>query len=106
MRCKNILKNKNRKRYIGFTISKNTKRKIDRLDFKEIMSIKCKELFKKDFKEMGIKIIKFDNEKGIIRCNHLEKENTIKLLNSINQINTIGTSGTIKTLTKKYMIIF
>jgi len=55
---------------------------------------------------MGIKIIKFDKQKGIIRCNHLEKENAIKLLNSINQINTIGTSGTIKALTKKYMMVF
>lgn len=59
---------------------------------------------------MGIKIIKFYGKKCIIRCNHLEKENTIKLLNSIKsvsnnktKIETIGTSGTIKGLIKKYI---
>jgi RNase P/RNase MRP subunit POP5 len=58
---------------------------------------------------MGIRLIKFNGKKGIIKCTHTEKENTIKLLNSIKKISlnevevkTIGTSGTIKTLIKKY----
>jgi len=59
---------------------------------------------------MGIYLTKFDGEKGIVRCNHIEKENTIKLLRSINkiysnevEIKTLGTSGTIKALMKKHM---
>jgi len=59
---------------------------------------------------MGINLIRFDGEKGILRCNHTEKENTIDLLRSIKEINsekvnfeTIGTSGTIKSLIKKHM---
>ncbi len=59
---------------------------------------------------MGIYLTKFDGEKGIVRCNHIEKENTIKLLRSINkiysnevEIKTLGTSGTIKSLMKKHM---
>jgi len=47
---------------------------------------------------------------GIIRCNHLEKENTINLLRSIKsvsskkvEIETLGTSGTIKSLVSKHM---
>jgi len=59
---------------------------------------------------MGISLIKFDGEKGILRCNHIEKENTINLLKSIKEINsqtvtfeTVGTSGTIKSLLRKYM---
>jgi len=59
---------------------------------------------------MGIYLTKFDGEKGIVRCNHIEKENTIKLLKSINkiysievEIKTLGTSGTIKSLMKKHM---
>ena len=58
---------------------------------------------------MGLKIINFDGFWGIIKCNHIEKEKTIQLLNSIKKIKlidvkveTIGTSGTIKTLIKKF----
>lgn len=71
---------------------------------------KCRYLFDKNCSEMGISLIKFDGEKGILRCNHLEKENTIHLLKSIKEIDsqrvvleTIGTSGTIKSLLKKHM---
>jgi RNase P/RNase MRP subunit POP5 len=59
---------------------------------------------------MGISLIRFDGEKGIIRCNHIEKDETIKLLKSIKNISlqevnieTLGTSGTIKALTRKHM---
>ena len=59
---------------------------------------------------MGIYLIRFNGEQGIVKCNHVEKENTIKLLKSIKQISsdkvkieTLGTSGTIKTLLKKHM---
>jgi RNase P/RNase MRP subunit POP5 len=59
---------------------------------------------------MGISLIRFDGNKGIIRCNHIEKENTIKLLKSIKTISsykvdveTLGTSGTIKALVRKHM---
>jgi RNase P/RNase MRP subunit POP5 len=59
---------------------------------------------------MGLWLIKFDGEMGILRCNHVEKENIIKLLRSIRnvssrkvEIETVGTSGTIKSLVSKYM---
>lgn len=59
---------------------------------------------------MGIFLVRFKNSEGIIRCNHIEKENTIKLLKSIEKITrykvnivTIGTSGTIKSLIQKHM---
>ena len=59
---------------------------------------------------MGIRLIKFEDNKGIVKCNHIEKDNTINLLRSINEvlsskimINTLGTSGTIKALIGKYM---
>ena len=59
---------------------------------------------------MGISLIRFDGEKGILRCNHVEKENTINIIKSIDKINnqlvnfeTVGTSGTIKSLIKKHM---
>ena len=59
---------------------------------------------------MGISLIKFNGNKGILRCNHVEKENTITILTSIKKISsnkiklkTLGTSGTIKALNKKHM---
>jgi len=70
----------------------------------------CRHVFNKDCREMGIRLIKFDGYKGVLKCNHVEKENTIKLLKSINKVSshkveleTIGTSGTIKALMKKHM---
>jgi RNase P/RNase MRP subunit POP5 len=60
---------------------------------------------------MGIYLVRFDGHRGVVKCNHIEKENTIKLLKSIKKISsynvsieTLGTSGTIKTLIRKHMI--
>ena len=71
---------------------------------------KCRTLFDKDCKEMRVFLIRFDGKKGIVRCGHIEKENTIELLRSITAISdkdviieTLGTSGTIKSLIKKHM---
>ena len=70
----------------------------------------CNTLFNKNCKDMGIFLIRFDGEKGIIRCKHTEKDNTINLLTSIKQVSsnnvsvkTLGTSGTIKSLIRKHM---
>jgi RNase P/RNase MRP subunit POP5 len=59
---------------------------------------------------MGIRLIRFKENKGIIKCNHIEKDNTINLLKSIKEISsgkikidTLGTSGTIKALISKHM---
>jgi RNase P/RNase MRP subunit POP5 len=60
---------------------------------------------------MGLRLIKFDGTIGIIKCNHIEKENTISLLNSVEhikskdvKIKTLYTSGTIKSLNKRIRI--
>jgi RNase P/RNase MRP subunit POP5 len=67
-------------------------------------------LFNVDCKEKGILLTRFDGTKGIVKCKHIEKENTINLLRSISKINshkikikTLGTSGTIKALVRKHM---
>ena len=59
---------------------------------------------------MRIYLTRFDGKKGIVRCSHVEKENTIRLLKSIDLISnqnvtveTLGTSGTIKALIRKHM---
>jgi RNase P/RNase MRP subunit POP5 len=63
----------------------------------------------KDSSEIGIRLIRFEDESGIIKCNHIEKENVINLLKSIKKIDnydvevdTIATSGTIKSLINKH----
>ena len=70
----------------------------------------CIIIFNKNYKEMGIRIIKFNGSAGILRCNYLERENTIQILKSIKILNfkkvkieTIATSGTIKSLLNKHM---
>ena len=70
----------------------------------------CKSLFNKESKEMGIRIIRINGNYGIIKCNHVEKNNLINLLKSIKKIgskdvkiDTIATSGTIRSLVNKHM---
>jgi len=65
---------------------------------------------KKNFKEMGLFLVRFNGLQGIVRCKHTEKENTIALLKKTDKIKdekvtieTIATSGTIKALIKKHM---
>jgi len=88
----------------------NTKKQFKKEDLKREIHNRCNILFDKNYREMGIRLIKFDGEKGILRCNHIEKENAITLLKSIKEIDseivnfeTVGTSGTIKSLMKKHM---
>jgi RNase P/RNase MRP subunit POP5 len=100
-----------RHRYICFIV-KPTKNQfnIEKSEINNEIRLQCKNLFNKNCESMGIRLISFNGKKGIVKCTHTEKENTIKLLNSIKKISlneadvkTIGTSGTIKTLIKKYI---
>jgi RNase P/RNase MRP subunit POP5 len=77
------------------------------------LQIQCNHIFNKDSKKMGIRLIKFNGKAGIIKCNHTEKENTIRLLQTIKKIAsnkigmiTIATSGTIRSLIKKHMSVY
>jgi RNase P/RNase MRP subunit POP5 len=93
-----------RKRYIAFeiialrTISKNWIIKVVR------------KAFGKASEGINPWIVKYRNNKGLLRCAHIKKQDAIKILTSINKINdidikirTIGTSGTIKCATRKYL---
>ena len=57
-------------------------------------------------------VISIKNNIGLIRCNHLDKEKIIELLQSIHlignskipvSIKTLGTTGTIRSARKKYL---
>lgn len=113
MRCYYItVKDGRRRRYIGFKIESQRDKTAHFEKSEMIQEIREQtlNLFNKNYNDMGIYLIRFDGEQGIVKCNHTEKENTIKLLKSIKQISsdnveieTLGTSGTIKALIKKHM---
>ena len=100
-----------RHRYIGFIIiSLNGKKIFNKFDLINEIKTNCKKIYNSDYKQMGIYLTRFNGLKGIIRCNHVDKDKTLKLLKSINilssykiRIKTIGTSGTIKSLIRKYL---
>jgi len=101
---------KQRHRYIYFIVeSSNRQVNIEKTEIFNQIKTQCKILFNKNYESMGIRLIIFNGKEGIIKCFHTEKENTIKLLNSIKNISlnevdvkTIMTSGTIKTLIGNY----
>ena len=103
MRVDIIIKDGRRRRYIGFNVLTNDNHIFDKKDLIEVVRRQSMVLFDRNFKEMGLFIVRFNGIKGIIRCRHTEKENTIKLMKSIEiigtrkvKIDTIATSGTIK----------
>jgi len=106
-----IIRNGVRRRYIGFVVeSLKEKPCIDKSEMIREIRRQCRHIFDKDCREMGVYLVNFDGAKGIVRCNHVEKENTILLLESIDKVSscdvvlkTVGTSGTIKTLVRKHM---
>ena len=105
------MKEGRRRRYIGFEIRYLSKDvHVQKNELIQDIRKQCRDLFKKDCNSMGVYIIRFNGKQGIVKCNHVEKENMIKLLKSIRQVSsvkleieTLGTSGTIKTLIKKHM---
>lgn len=105
-----IIKDGRRSRYIGFNVSTSDNHTFNKKDIIEVVRKQSMVLFDRNFKEMGLFIVRFNGIKGIIRCRHTEKENTIKLMKNIEiigtrkvKIDTIATSGTIKALIKKHM---
>ncbi len=112
MRCNTIIKEGRRKRYIGFTI-KQKDNDFEKTEIINEIRSQCNSLFNKNYRELGLYLIRFNGEQGILQCKHTEKENAIQLLRSIKkvssknvQIETLGTSGTIKSLIKKHMTDF
>lgn len=113
MRCINIIKEGRRRRYIGFEIKTDKDKTFLKEDIIENIRKKSERIYNKNFKEMGLFLVRFNGMQGIVRCKHTEKENTIALLKKMDKINdekitinTIATSGTIKALIKKHMSNF
>ena len=99
---------KKRHRYIGFVVVK-PESGIDREKLKAGLRFYCRKLFGDSWKEVGLRLTRFNGKGGIVHCYHIYKDGVITLLNSIDRIldqrvdiKTIGTSGTIKSLNRKF----
>ena len=80
-----IIQNGRRYRYVGFVIESSKKQlNIDKDELIHEIRLQSKQFLEKDYKELGLYLIRFDGKKGIIKCYHTHKDNTIKLLKSIN----------------------
>jgi len=99
-----------RPRYILFSITADTTvLPIQRHEMIAALKSYCQLLFGCSVKNKNIFLTRFNGVNGIVRCQHTEKQHTIRLLQSIQTINhkpvqiqTIATSGTIKSLIQKY----
>ena len=105
-----IIKEGRRRRYIGFKVKSLKEVFFTKKQIIEEIQKKCPLFFEKNCKEAGIYLIRYNDEKGIVRCKHTDKETTIRLLKSINKVSnkkvtieTLGTSGTIKSLVRKHI---
>lgn len=97
-----------RKRYIAFKV--HSPRIISRNEF--IAAIREYILSKNDWNRIKPWLTIFENNEGILRCVHTNKDEAIHLLTSINavgkekipvNVETLGTSGTIKKAKRNYL---
>ena len=104
-----MIKGTRRHRYISFRISfMGQNYPITETELIQAIRQQTHDLFSKTSKELGLWIIQFDGNTGIIKCNYTEKEHTIQLLQSLKTIGsksvvctTSATSGTIHGITHK-----
>ena len=99
-----------RHRYIGFIIKSDEIDSIQRYVFVTLLQKQCKSLFRLECNDLGIRLIRFSGNQGIVKCFHDKKTMVIELLDSIKTIDgvtvsvdTVGCSGTIRSLIRKHM---
>ncbi|MFP4546281.1 MAG: hypothetical protein ACLFPN_05460 [Methanomassiliicoccales archaeon] len=92
-----VKEKRGRRRYIAFTVSPTVPRP------------RIKALLERAAAEVGVgrpKLIQFDGRKGIVRCNHLDKDGMIEALERAGgeelEIATLRTSGTLRKLRQRY----
>ena len=104
-----IVKGNRRHRYISFRVAfMEQNYTITETELIQAIRQQTHDLFSKTSKELGLWVIQFDGNTGIIKCNYTEKEHTIQLLQSLKKIGsksvtftTSATSGTIRGITHK-----
>ena len=106
----NISVRGSRHRYIGFTIKSDEIVSIQRNVFIDMLKRQCRSLFQLRCNDLGVRLIRFSGNQGIVKCFHDKKTMVVELLDSIKSINgvtisvdTVGCSGTISSLIRKHM---
>jgi RNase P/RNase MRP subunit POP5 len=102
------MKGTRRHRYIAFHIHYGDyEALVGHPQFLQELRQQAMELFSKSLKELRLWIITFDGTNGVLKCDYLQKDNVIMLLQSIKKfgdkpvtISTSRTSGTIHGLSK------
>jgi ribonuclease P/MRP protein subunit POP5 len=100
---------RNRKRYLAFELI--SEKEVSRDDLiKEIFSCASSLIGDLGSSECNIRLLSFENSKGIIRCNHNTTDKTRAVLATVSNISgtqavihILGISGTVKGATKKYL---
>jgi len=97
-----VKEKRGRRRYIAFEVLSDTP-----LNLAELKSI-----LRNEAQHYGMeppKVIQFENQRGIVRCPHTEKEKIVELLNNIKRtgkkelrIRSLRTSGTLRKLRRLY----
>ena len=97
-----------RKRYIAFKV--HSSRNLSRNEL--ISAIREKVINNESWVKIKPWLTIFEDNEGILRCVHINKDEAIKLLTSIKivgkekmpvRVETLGTSGTIKQAKRKYL---
>ena len=93
-----------RQRYIVFEVE--APRKVERWEFIKALERRASQMELDNKKEGRPWLTAFNDNRGILRCSHTDKENAIQLLTSITEVGehnelkvevrTLKTSGTIK----------
>ena len=98
-----------RHRYIGFLLH-SFDSKVTKSELWEELKKQCKHQYSCSYQEFGFRLIRFNGKAGILKCPHTQKNQSIKLLQSLRKVaekkvelRTMGTSGTIRSLIQKHM---
>ncbi|MEM0467236.1 MAG: Rpp14/Pop5 family protein [Candidatus Thermoplasmatota archaeon] len=106
-RDQGIVKGTQRKRYIFFAVS-SEEGTPDFNSFLQALRYACEVQFHKTLRDLHIRLIRYNGYTGIIQCSYIEKEQVIKLLQSLTTVDSKKikvtpkvTSGTIRSLLSK-----
>ncbi|MGB9928618.1 MAG: Rpp14/Pop5 family protein [Methanosarcina sp.] len=100
-----------KKRYLAFELISEKQTNATRGDIvKEIMSSASALLGDVQASECELKILGFENNKGVVQCAHIKVKETRAVIAAITRVNgrratlhILGSSGTVKRVTEKFL---
>ena len=74
-----------RHRYIGFLLH-SFDSKVTKSELWEELKKQCKHQYSCSYQEFGFRLIRFNGKAGILKCPHTQKNQSIKLLQSLRKV--------------------